>query len=83
MLRELLLSGVAALTVGTLVAVVPFHDDAVSTEPVAASADSAQVQIYGPYATMRRANEVASELRTLGFNALAYHNGDGYYVKAW
>ena len=48
-------------------------------------AESAQamVMIYGPYATIRRANEVANEFRSLGFSALVYHNGDGYYVKVW
>ena len=30
---------------------------------------------------MRRANEVASEARFYGNYALAYHNGDGYYVR--
>jgi hypothetical protein len=41
----------------------------------------AQSGVYGPYATMRRANEVANYFRRLGFDAIAYHNGDGYYVK--
>ncbi len=36
----------------------------------------------GPYATMRRANEVANEYRAQGFRAVAFHNGDGYYVNA-
>ena len=39
-------------------------------------------QVAGPYATMRRANEAAAEARRRGFNAVAYHNGDGYYVRA-
>ena len=35
----------------------------------------------GPYATIRRANEVAAYYRSLGYNASApYHNGNGYYV---
>jgi hypothetical protein len=37
---------------------------------------------YGPYATMRRANEVANDLRRRGLRAVAFHNGDGYYVRA-
>ena len=36
----------------------------------------------GPYATMRRANEVANEYRAQGYSAVPYHNGDGYYVNA-
>jgi hypothetical protein len=38
-------------------------------------------QMFGPYATMRRANEIANQARGFGYNAIAYHNGDGYYVK--
>lgn len=39
-------------------------------------------QVAGPFATMRRANEVADEARRRGYDAVAYHNGDGYYVRA-
>lgn len=39
-------------------------------------------QVAGPFATMRRANEVAAEARQRDTNAIAYHNGDGYYVRA-
>jgi hypothetical protein len=38
-------------------------------------------QMLGPYPTMGRANEVAGMARAYGYNGLAYHNGDGYYVK--
>jgi hypothetical protein len=38
-------------------------------------------QMFGPYATMGRANEIANQARASGYNAIAYHNGDGYYVK--
>lgn len=37
---------------------------------------------YGPYATMRRAEEVAQDFRRRGLRAVAFHNGDGYYVRA-
>ena len=36
---------------------------------------------HGPYATMRRAEEVANGYRAQGFRAVAFHNGDGYYVN--
>jgi hypothetical protein len=36
---------------------------------------------YGPYATMRRANEVANDFRRRGLSAIAFHNGNGYYVR--
>jgi hypothetical protein len=38
---------------------------------------------YGPYATIRRANEVADEFRSLGYSTIVFHNGDGYYVRVW
>ena len=38
------------------------------------------VQRYGPFPTMRRANEVANNFRQQGCSAIAFHNGDGYYV---
>ena len=51
--------------------------------PSAVASSKAAFGIYGPYATIRRANEVASYYRSLGFSAIAYHNGDGYYVRVW
>jgi hypothetical protein len=38
-------------------------------------------QMFGPYATMRRANEMANQARGYGYSAVAFHNGDGYYVR--
>ncbi len=46
------------------------------------SAGPGQQLHLGPYATMRRASEVANEYRAQGFRAVAFHNGDGYYVNA-
>jgi hypothetical protein len=45
-----------------------------------AATPAQQAGRYGPYATMRRANEVAAWFRQQGFQAVAFHNGDGYYV---
>lgn len=39
-------------------------------------------EIAGPFATQRRANEAAAEARRRGHSAVAYHNGEGYYVRA-
>jgi hypothetical protein len=38
-------------------------------------------RVFGPFPTMRRANEVANQARSRGYSALPFHNGDGYYVK--
>ena len=35
----------------------------------------------GPFVSMRRANEEAAGYRAQGFRAVAFHNGDGYYVR--
>ncbi|MBK7531934.1 hypothetical protein [Piscinibacter sp.] len=35
----------------------------------------------GPFATLRRAEEVANGYRGRGQHAVAFHNGDGYYVR--
>ena len=36
---------------------------------------------YGPYATLRRAEEVANDFRRRGLQAVAFHNNNGYYVR--
>src|SRR5262249_50298005 len=35
----------------------------------------------GPFATLRRAEEVADQYRAMGRRAVAFHNGNGYYVR--
>jgi len=35
---------------------------------------------YGPFATARRAQEVAQHFVRAGYRAVFFHNGDGYYV---
>ena len=69
-----LLLGLTVLCTGPMPAPVEASPRAVA--PTAA----AQAGRYGPYATMRRANEVAAWFRSQGFSAVAFHNGDGYYV---
>lgn len=36
---------------------------------------------HGPFVSMRRANEEAAGYRAQGYRAVAFHNGDGYYVR--
>jgi hypothetical protein len=36
---------------------------------------------HGPFASMRRAEEEAAKYRAQGYRAVAFHNGDGYYVR--
>ena len=41
---------------------------------------AAQARRFGPFATMRRRNEVPNQCRRAGWRAVAFHNGDGWYV---
>ena len=52
-----------------------------STGPLAAIELAQSCTTFGPYATMRRANEIVYEANGLGYSAMAFHNGDGYYVR--
>jgi hypothetical protein len=82
---------VGLLVVG-LTGPVPFASQAASSQVAATTATAtdavwvAQAKPtryagrYGPYATMRRANEVANWFSQQGYRAVAFHNGDGYYV---
>jgi hypothetical protein len=57
----------------------------------AASNASTQSRRFGPYATIRRANEVAAYARSLGYNARVIYGGGlyssssprVYYVDVW
>jgi hypothetical protein len=35
---------------------------------------------YGPYATARRAQEVANQFQAKGWRAVFFHDNDGWYV---
>jgi hypothetical protein len=35
----------------------------------------------GPFVSMRRAEEEADRYRAQGYRAVAFHNGDGYYIR--
>jgi hypothetical protein len=73
-----------ALAAGGFLTTAPVPADASEApDRLAAGGLQAQAITFGPYATMRRANEVANYARSLGYSALAFHNGDGYYVRVW
>lgn len=79
MLRKILMS--AALAVVPILSTAAVPASAGSTAPVELA--RAQDAVFGPYATIRRANEVANYARSLGYSAIVYHNGNGYYVRVW
>jgi bifunctional N-acetylglucosamine-1-phosphate-uridyltransferase/glucosamine-1-phosphate-acetyltransferase GlmU-like protein len=77
-----------ALTLCSLVSLAtmtPVQVEAGALPQSAAHVERAQFAstVLGPYATIRRANEVANYARSLGYSAFVYPNGDGYYVRIW
>ena len=85
MFRTRLMSAVIAGVIGpSLGLVLPVS----ATDVDAAERGAAPVQLaqacgtLGPYATIRRANEVAYQAGDLGYSTQVFHNGDGYYVRA-
>ncbi len=79
--RLFLVAALAMLALGSSVTVSPDRTEAGPST----SAELIQVQAvrYGPFATMRRANEVAGHFRSRGYNALAFPEWGAYYVNVW
>jgi hypothetical protein len=84
MLRKTLISGLAALSVAVGLAGNPAAAETAEPRTDLASRASSQAFRLGPYATIRRAWEVANYYRSLGYRTSApFHNGDGYYVDVY
>jgi hypothetical protein len=88
MMQKVLLSALA-LTVGLSVAAFPAPTAAEEVRERSRDGESARARRvrYGPYATIRRANEVANYYRRRGFNARVIYGGTlenrVYYVDVW
>ena len=79
-----LISTLMAAVIGACLAIVlpAGATDSDAGQRSAAGVQLAQsCQMYGPYATIRRANEIAQEASGLGYSFQVFHNGDGYYVR--
>jgi hypothetical protein len=63
----------------------PARADAREVGDRSTSVQLAQVQTgrYGPFATARRANEVANHFRSRGYNAQVFPEWGAYYVNVW
>jgi len=79
MARNLLISAMAMLALGLSHTTLPTLAEAAPSE----GAVVARAGRYGPYATVRRANEVAYYFRSLGFNAQVNPEWGAYYVNVW
>jgi hypothetical protein len=80
MVSRILIALVPALLAGSALAGAPPQVGSVEVRPPAAL-QLAQCARYGPYATMRRANEVAAQARAYGYNAVVYPEWGAYYVN--
>ena len=80
MARNVLFSALAMLALGSSLTTVPARAEAAAP---ATSVQVAQTGRYGPYATARRANEVAYHFESRGFRAQVYPEWGAYYVNVW
>jgi len=80
MARNVLFSALAMVALGSSLATVPARAEAAAPST---SVQVAQAGRYGPYATARRANEMAYYFRSRGFNAQVYPEWGAYYVSVW
>ena len=86
MARRIMISVFMVLVVGSSLALASararVRDCSVAGEPT-----QARKRRYGPYATIRRANEVANQYRRGGYNAQVIYAGTlefrEYYVDVW
>jgi hypothetical protein len=86
MFWKMMISGMATLLVGSSLAIVSARADARGYSTAVELAQD-RTRRYGPYATMRRANEVANYFRRRGYNARVVTGGTldsrVYYVNVW
>jgi hypothetical protein len=74
MFWKIMISGLMALLVGSPLAVISARADAQDSSTTV-ELTKARMRRYGPYATIRRANEVANYFRRLGYNARVITGG--------
>jgi len=85
MSQKVVMSALALLALGSTLAPPPARADAREAGDRGTGVLVAQAQSgrYGPYATARRANEVASYFRSRGYNAQVFPEWGAYYVNVW
>jgi hypothetical protein len=83
MIQGAVMSALSAILIGSSFGAIPAGTTGSETGEGSTTVQLAQAecQMFGPYATMGRANEVANMARGNGYSAIAFHNGDGYYVR--
>jgi hypothetical protein len=86
MFWKFMISRLATLLVGSSLAVASARGNALESS-TAVELTQARMRRYGPYVTIRRANEVAYYFRRRGYNARVITGGTlgsrVYYVNVW
>lgn len=90
MIKKFLLSCFTILMVGLFLTGIPVRAEISGASESSVTSESVRRgRRYGPYATLRRANEVANYARRLGYNAKIIYGGSlyygtrSYYVDVW
>lgn len=89
MFQKFLMFGLVTLVFGMFSTAVPVQakNSAVLAKAKAVKTNKVRSYRFGPYATLRRANEVANYARSLGYNAKIiysyYDYSRAYYVDVW
>jgi hypothetical protein len=82
MIRKTLISCLATLAIGALLGPLPVRGaQSDAREFLANHWVQAEAGRYGPFATGRRANEVANHYRQRGYDAWVYSAWGDYYVE--
>jgi hypothetical protein len=83
MMRNILILCVATLALGALLGSLPVRaGQSEAREFLGSRWAHSEAGRYGPFATARRANEVADYYRQRGYDAWVHAAGDDYYVNA-
>jgi hypothetical protein len=83
--RHIVMSALALLAAGSSLTGLAARSEAgvAANRPELIQLARAQRGRYGPYPTMRRANEVASYFRSQGYSTQVYPEWGAYYVNVW
>jgi hypothetical protein len=85
MIRKILASFLATLAICALFATFPARSEPYEARDTRLALQLAQAEAgrHGPFATARRANEVANYYRSRGYDAQVYSAWGDYYVNVW
>jgi hypothetical protein len=81
--RSTVVAALATLAMGSSFTLAPNRTEAGEAAGGTAAAQLAQAGRYGPFATIRRANEYANYFRSRGYNAQVVPEWGAYYVNVW